>query len=87
MDNEMMQFVTEGINKSEGWFATTYTRDEVTKIITEPVTHIVASYENDEFDIVYDRGEWVVSCERADFRNAAHLHQLLLYWELTHRRI
>lgn len=59
--------------------ATYYTRDEVTKIITEPVTHVsvIDKTTDDEYDIVNDRGSWVISCDRAEATGLAELCMIL----------
>ena len=71
--------IAKEISKHEGWYATTYTQDEVTKIITEEVTHIkvrnVITY--DEFDIKIHRGDWSVTCESANLNMICELRDML----------
>ena len=68
------------VKEIESWkdyMAHSYVKNEVTKIITEPVTHIyvVCPETDDEYDIVDDRGSWVITCEKAD---ASHLGELCM---------
>lgn len=68
------------VKEIESWKdfqAHSYVKNEVTKIITEPVTHIyvVCPETDDEYDIINDRGSWVITCERAD---ASHLGELCM---------
>lgn len=71
--------IAKEISKHSGWYATTYTQDEVVKIITEPITHIAISNMNtyDEFDIKKVKGEWVVTCETASMNVLCELRDML----------
>ena len=71
--------IVDAIDKHDGWYATTYTQDEIVKIVPESVTHIAISNMNtyDEFDIKKIKGEWVVTCETASMNILCELRDLL----------
>lgn len=71
--------IADKIKEHEGWYATTYTQKEGTKIITEEVTHIkvcnIITY--DEFDIKLHRDGWSVTCESANMNMICELRDML----------
>ena len=71
--------IVDAIDKHKGWYATTYVQDEVTKIITEPVTHIKVSnmITYDEFDIKLHRDGWAVTCENTNINMICELRDML----------
>lgn len=67
MCKEELQRIVKSINEKEEWASGWYYRNEVVKMLTEPVAHITLVHLKtaDEIDLVYDRTEWVVSMDRA----------------------
>lgn len=74
-----LDIIAKKINEHEDWIASTYVRDEVTKIITEPVEHLTVHnlVTDDEFDLKIHRCDWAVTCETAELNTVCELRDLL----------
>lgn len=79
VDDMDMQKIADRINEYDDWIAAMYTRDEVTKIITEPVEHLTVHnlVTDDEFDLKIHRCDWAVTCETAELDTVCELRDLL----------
>lgn len=74
-----LDVIAKKINEYDDWIASTYVRDEVTKIITEPVEHLTVHnlVTDDEFDLKIHRCDWAVTCETAELNTVCELRDLL----------
>lgn len=76
--------IAEEINKITDWYATYEVRQEVTKIITEPIVHLCITdvYYNNEFDVKRGIDDWLITCESADLKAILELKELLdKFWD------
>mgnify|MGYP003290702339 FL=1 len=76
--------IAEEISKTKDWFASYEIRQEVTKIITEPVVHlcITDAYYGNEFDVKRGIDDWLITCESADLKVILELKELLdKFWD------
>lgn len=74
-----LSVIAKKINEYDDWIASTYVRDEVTKIITEPVEHLTVHNlrTDDEFDLKIHRCDWAVTCETVELNTVCELRDLL----------
>lgn len=81
MTKERLQRMVKLINEQEEWISNWYYRDEVVKMITEPVAHITLHHlkTDDEIDLVYDRTEWAVSMDRVSLDTIGDFIRLRSY--------